>query len=102
MAQLIEPGVPLATDASLRDGQPSDVPFSASADVHCRLKPRAESGGSLKFRCMRTNARDQLYDDAGEVVPSAMSFDAGGNLLDVRATSCWMKAESPAKAMNSE
>jgi hypothetical protein len=84
MAQLIEPGVPLATDASLRDGPPSDIPFSASADVHCRLKPRAESGGSLKFRCMRTNARDQLYDDAGELVPAAMSFDAGGNLLDVR------------------
>jgi hypothetical protein len=82
MAQLIEVDVPLASDANLRAGQPSDVPFSASDDVYCRLKPRAETGGSLKFRCMRTNALNQLYDDGGELVPHAAGFDAGGNLLD--------------------
>lgn len=82
MARLIEVDVPIATDASLRDGPPGHVPLSASDDVHCRLKPRAKTGGSLKFRCMRTNAQDQLYDDTGELVPAAAGFDAGGHLLD--------------------
>jgi hypothetical protein len=31
---------------------------------------------------MRTNAQDQLYDDTGELVPAAVGFDAGGDLLD--------------------
>jgi len=84
MALLIEPGVPLATDDDLRAGPPSHIPLSATDDLHCRLKPRAESGGSLKFRCMRTNEQDQLYDDAGELVPAAVSFDAGGVLLDAQ------------------
>ncbi len=84
IASLVEAAVPSITDASLRAGPPGHFPLSASDDVHCRLKPRAESGGSLKFRCMRTNERNQLYDDAGELVPVAVSFDDDGDLLDAR------------------
>ncbi|HEX9562471.1 MAG TPA: hypothetical protein VF981_00800 [Gemmatimonadaceae bacterium] len=84
VARLIEPDLPIASDDNLRAGPPGNVPLSASADVHCRLKPRAESGGSLKFRCMRTNAQDQLYDKDGELAPDAVGFDAGGDLLDTR------------------
>jgi hypothetical protein len=86
MAQLIEPALPVTSDSNLRDGPPSDIPFSASADVYCRLKPRPESGGSLKFRCMRTNARDQLYDDEGKLVPAAVGFNAEGDLLDAKGS----------------
>jgi hypothetical protein len=84
IASLVEPAVPPITDAHLRAGPPGHFPLSASDYVHCRLKPRAESGGSLKFRCMRTNERNQLYDDAGELVPAAVSFDDDGDLLDAR------------------
>ena len=84
MAQLIEPGVPDATDDNLRAGPPSDFPLGADAAIHCRLQPRPESGGSLKFRCMRTNAQGQLYDGGGELVPSAVRVDAGGDLLDAQ------------------
>src|SRR5688572_5059945 len=84
MAQLIEPGVPHASDDNLRAGPPSDFPLGADADIHCRLQPRPESGGSLKFRCMRTNAQGQLYDGGGDLVPSAVRVDAGGDLLDAQ------------------
>ena len=84
MAQLIEPGVPHATDDNLRAGPPSDFPLGADADIYCRLQPRPESGGSLKFRCMRTNAQGQLYDGGGELVPSAVRFDVSGDLLDAQ------------------
>jgi hypothetical protein len=84
MAQLIEPAVPRATDDNLRAGPPNDFPLGADADIHCRLQPRPESGGSLKFRCMRTNAQGQLYDGDGELVPSADRVDAGGDLLDAQ------------------
>ena len=85
LAQLIEPGVPLASDDNLRAGPPSDFPLGADADIHCQLQPRPESGGSLKFRCMRTNAQGQLYDGDGDLVPSAVRVDAGGDLLDAHS-----------------
>jgi hypothetical protein len=84
LARLIEPGVPLLTDDHLRAGPPNDFPLGADTDVHCRLQPRPESGGSLKFRCLRTDAADHLYSDDGDLAPTAVSFDAGGTLLDSR------------------
>jgi hypothetical protein len=84
LAQLIEPGVPLLTDDNLRAGPPNGFPLGADTDLFCRLQPRPESGGSLKFRCLRTDARGQLYSDDGELAPAAVSFDADGILLDAR------------------
>ncbi|MEO6444051.1 MAG: hypothetical protein ABIZ91_18935 [Gemmatimonadaceae bacterium] len=82
IAQLLVPDVPDISHEDLRAGPPSKMPFGADADVYCRLKPREEQGGSLKFRCLRTDAKNQLYDNDGTLVPAAASFDADDNLLD--------------------
>jgi hypothetical protein len=95
MAQLIEAAVPRASDSVLRAGPPSDLPFTAATDVHCRLQPRPESGGSLKFRCMRTDARDRLYDDKGIIAPEAVGFDASGDLLDAKGSKLLDEAGKP-------
>lgn len=83
-AQLIEPKLPLVSDDELRTGPPSESPLGSDQDVHCRLAPRPEQGGSLKFRCMRTNPQNQLYDEGGDLIPAAASVDADGGLLDAR------------------
>ena len=83
-AQLVERDLLPLSDDVLRAGPPSPVAFSAHEDVHCRLQPRPEQGGSLKFRCMRTNAANQLYDEDGDLIPAAVSVDADGHLLDAQ------------------
>ncbi|HSA54543.1 MAG TPA: hypothetical protein VLE53_02515 [Gemmatimonadaceae bacterium] len=81
-ARLIEDTVPEISDDAMRAGPAGDGAFATSDDVYCRLIPRPKWGGSLKFRCMRTNAANVLYDDEGTLWPGAAGFDEDGNLLD--------------------
>lgn len=83
-ARLIEDTVPEISDSALRAGPSSERPFTPTENVYCRLIPRPQWGGSLKFRCMRTNADNVLYDDGGELWPDATGFDGDGNLVDSR------------------
>jgi hypothetical protein len=83
MAQILEPELPDISIAALRAGPPSARSFRSDEDVSCRLVPReAGQGGSLKFRCMRTDAANHLYDEDGELIPQAVDFDGDGVLLD--------------------
>lgn len=82
MADIIERQLPDLTEDALRAGPPSSRSFRSDEDVHCRLIPRPEGGGSLKFRCMRTDPQNRLYDDEEELVPQAVTFDDDGVLLD--------------------
>lgn len=95
MARLVEDSAPAISHADIRQGPPSDRPFVATDRVFCRLKPRAEQGGSLKFRCMRTDTANILYDDDGELVPQAKGFDADGNLVDAAGNAILKKSGSP-------
>ena len=83
MAQIVEPELPLLSVEALRAGPPSELPFRSDEHVHCRLTPRAEEGGSLKFRCMRTDDRNQLFDEDGELVTEPATLDGDGVLLDM-------------------
>jgi hypothetical protein len=82
MAAVVEPVLPDVTIEALHAGPPSEGPFRADEDVYCRLTPRPEQGGSLKFRCMRTDSANRLYDDKGTVVADAMTFDEDDVLVD--------------------
>ena len=94
-ARLVEDSVPRLTDAALRAGPPSDHPFTTTDVVYCRLVPRPKWSGSLKFRCMRTNAANVLYDDDGNVRPEAVAFDDDGHLLDTTGKKLRKKDGSP-------
>jgi hypothetical protein len=83
-AAIIEPELPVLTIDALRLGPPSQRPFRSDEDVYCRLNPRPGDGGSLKFRCLRTYQRNQLFDEDGELAPEAATFDADDVLLDAR------------------
>ena len=85
MAQIVEPELPRLSVAALRAGPPSERPFRSEEVVHCRLVPRPEGqGGSPKFRCMRTDSENRLFDDDGELVADAHGFDGDGGLVDAR------------------
>lgn len=85
MAQVVEPEVPRLSLEALKAGPPSEHPFRSDEDVYCRLVPRPEGqGGSPKFRCLRTDAENRLYDEDGELEPGAHAFDQDGGLLDAR------------------
>jgi hypothetical protein len=83
-ARLLEPEAPSISDDLLRTGPPGKVTFASTDTVYCRLRPVPKRGGSLKFRCMRTDSSNRLYDREGRIVPDATSFDADGNLLDAQ------------------
>jgi hypothetical protein len=85
MASVVEPELPALSVNALRAGPPSERPFRSDEVVHCRLVPRPEGlGGSLKFRCMRTDSENRLFDDDGELVEDAHAFDGDGGLVDAR------------------
>lgn len=81
-ARIIEPKPPALSIDALRAGPPSALPFRSDERVYCRYVPRVDQGGSLKFRCMRTDDRNRLYDDEGRIVVEAADFDDGGVLVD--------------------
>ncbi|HEX9563572.1 MAG TPA: hypothetical protein VF981_06365 [Gemmatimonadaceae bacterium] len=83
MAQIIEPEPPRVSTEALEAGPPSEGSFRSDEHVSCRFVPRdGGQGGSLKFRCMRTNAANELYDDDGDLVREAVAFDDNGELRD--------------------
>ena len=83
MADVIEPRLPDLSLDALRKGPPSARPFGSDEDVYCRLAPRPEGqGGSPKFRCMRTDSRNRLLDEDGELIRAAVTFDGDDVLLD--------------------
>lgn len=83
MARVIEPQLPELSVEALKEGPPSSRAFRADEDVYCRLAPRSEGqGGSPKFRCMRTDSTNKLFDEDGELIPTAASFDSDDVLLD--------------------
>jgi hypothetical protein len=83
MAQIVEPELPLLSSEALRAGPRSEHPFRSDEDVYCRLIPRIDDGGSLKFRCMRTDDRNRLFDKDGKLVTAPANFDGDGLLLDM-------------------
>jgi len=96
-AHILEPDLPAISLDALRKGPPSERPFGAGEDVSCRLVPRREEGGSLKFRCMRTDAANRLYDEDGDLVPQAAGFDADGVLLDAEGEAVLRESGKPRK-----
>lgn len=83
MAGVIEPHLPDLSIDALKNGPPSARPFRSDEDVHCRIVPRPEGqGGSPKFRCMRTDSENRLFDEDGELIPAAAGFDGYDVLLD--------------------
>jgi hypothetical protein len=94
-ARLIEDTIPRITDGALRAGPPSDHPFATTDVVYCRLIPRPKWSGSLKFRCMRTNAANVLYDEDGDLRPEAAAFDDDGHLLGTGGKKLRKKGGSP-------
>jgi hypothetical protein len=97
MAHVLEPELPLLSVDALKAGPTSARPFRSDEDVFCRLVPRADDGGSLKFRCMRTDAANQLYDDDGELVTEPATFDGDGVLLDAEGQPIVDAAGKPRK-----
>jgi hypothetical protein len=85
MAHVIEPEFPVLSVDALRAGPPSVRPFLSDEEVYCRLSPRPEGqGGSPKFRCMRTDSTNRLFNQDGELVEDAHGFDGDGGLVDAR------------------
>ena len=82
IAHLIEPSVPEISNEAIAAGPPGDPQLDESQDIYCRFKPTTKSGQSLKFRCLRTDSANHLFDDAGNLVPEAASFDVHEVLLD--------------------
>lgn len=97
LAQILEPQLPAISLDALREGPPSERAFRAEEDVSCRLVPRPEQGGSLKFRCMRTDASNRLYDEDGDLVPHAVEFDEDGVLLDAEGGVVLKESGKPRK-----
>ncbi|MGQ0539917.1 MAG: hypothetical protein ACT4R6_13305, partial [Gemmatimonadaceae bacterium] len=97
VARLLEAQPPTITHEALLAGPANGSPFSFEEDVYCRLKPRAKQGGSLKFRCLRTNAENQLYDEDGDLVPNAADFDADDHLLDANSSKILNENGKPRK-----
>jgi hypothetical protein len=97
LARLIEDVPRSLSVETLKDGPPSSRPFRAEEDVSCRFVPRPPDGGSLKFRCLRTNDANQLYDEDHELVPQAVSFDEDGVLLDAEGRQLTTENGKPRK-----
>ncbi|MGQ0648356.1 MAG: hypothetical protein ACT4P7_12375 [Gemmatimonadaceae bacterium] len=83
----------------MRAGPPSRLAVRPGDHLYCRLQPRPKQGGSLKFRCLRTNARNQLYDEDGHVVREAIAFDADGKLLDAARRELRDEDDNPIKGL---
>jgi hypothetical protein len=81
IADIIEPELPTLSVESLHAGPPSEHAFRADDHVYCRLVPRPEQGGSLKFRCMRADSANRLYDDRGTLVATLAPHGATSNIL---------------------
>ncbi|MGQ0764383.1 MAG: hypothetical protein ACT4OZ_01790 [Gemmatimonadota bacterium] len=81
-ARVVERELPLLTNELLREGPPGVLSAGPDDMVHCRYKPGARRGGSLKFHCIRTDDRNRLMDESGELVAGATDFDSDGKLLD--------------------
>jgi len=82
IAHFIEPSVPELSYGALEAGPPSEPQLDETKDVFCRFRPSVKSGQSLKFRCLRTDGANRLYDDEGNLVPEAAGFDSHDVLLD--------------------
>jgi hypothetical protein len=82
MARILEPELPQLSREALQAGPPSARAFRSDEHVYCRYVPRKEDGGSLKFRCMRADSSNRLYDDDGELVTEPATFNGDGVLLD--------------------
>lgn len=82
MADVVEPEPPALSRDALLAGPPSARAFRADEDVWCRYVPRREDGGSLKFRCMLTDAENRLYDEDGNLVTEPAAFDDDGVLVN--------------------
>jgi len=50
-----------------------ELTFDYQEQVYCRYFYRYQNGSSNKFRCYRTNEKNQLMNDKGEVVSQAVS-----------------------------
>lgn len=83
MAEILEPELPNITIEALRAGPPSARPFRSDEDVYCRLTPRVDDGGSLKFRCLRTDSLNRFYDEDGRLVAEPATTDDDGVILDL-------------------
>jgi hypothetical protein len=82
VAHFLEPVAPEISYEALAAGPPSEPPLDESKDVFCRFRASVKSGQSLKFRCLRTDGANRLYDDQGNLVPEASGFDSHDVLLD--------------------
>lgn len=47
--------------------------------VHCRYVYQKQNGASAKFRCARTNDKNQLFDSKGRLVPDAVGLVSEGD-----------------------
>ncbi|HEX6314981.1 MAG TPA: hypothetical protein VFZ73_08985 [Gemmatimonadaceae bacterium] len=83
MADILEPELPHLTIDALRAGPPSALAFRSDEHVSCRLTPRIDDGGSLKFRCLRTDSLNRFYDEDGRLVAEPAVADDDGVLHDV-------------------
>ena len=58
----------------LQSPKASGLKIANDSVVYCRFHPQKQNGASSKFRCVRTNEKNQLYNSKGEIVESAVSF----------------------------
>ena len=48
--------------------------IKADSTIHCRYFYRYQNGASNKFRCVRTNEKNQMMSEKGDVVPDAVGI----------------------------
>lgn len=54
-----------------------EVAFKSDETVYCRYFYRPQNGSSNKFRCYRTNEKNELYSDKGTLIPTAVKVGTG-------------------------
>jgi len=80
-----------------------DVVFKPDEQVYCRYFYRYQNGSSNKFRCYRTNEKNILMNDKGEIVFQAQSVGAYNTeqedyLLDQNGQIIYSHKNKPMKA----
>ena len=74
-AKFILPKPAKKTTEEIVNGPKADESeIKADSTVHCRYFYRYQNGASNKFRCVRTNEKNQMISEKGEIVVDAVNI----------------------------
>lgn len=83
-AYFLKPAIQdLSIENILRGPSIKEITFKSADTVYCRYFYRPQNGSSNKFRCYRTNEKNEFYNDKGILIPEAKSVGTQGELEEV-------------------